>query len=132
MSMIDGKMRSLVTGLGGAYCLLCTVPQDIACGRSNIQVNIEESCFTINRTMEETTSDYYRLLKPDGSLDTKTPYEDRKGVTQKPVIEDNSVFSISPLHCLMRCYDFVKQLLYQCRFLDGQDPSSSLAEVIAS
>ena len=34
LSMIDGKMRGLVTGLGGAYCLLCKVEQNIACGRS--------------------------------------------------------------------------------------------------
>ena len=32
-SMIDAKMRGLCTGLGGAYCLLCTIPSDYACGR---------------------------------------------------------------------------------------------------
>ena len=34
-SMIDSKMRALVTGLGGAYCLLCTVPQSVACGMAD-------------------------------------------------------------------------------------------------
>ena len=34
ISMIDAKMRGLITGLGGAYCLLCTVEKGVACGRS--------------------------------------------------------------------------------------------------
>ena len=116
MTMIDSKMRGLVTGLGGAYCLLCTVSSNTACGRSvvgDFPVNVEEH-FLINRTMEETTADYQRLLQPDGSLN-KSTYEDRKGVTQEPLVDDNSVFSVSPLHSLMRVFDFVKQLLYHLR-----------------
>ena len=33
MSMIDGKMRSLLSGLGGAHCLLCHITSNTACGR---------------------------------------------------------------------------------------------------
>ena len=33
MSMIDGKIRSTKSGLGGAYCLLCYIPLSTACGR---------------------------------------------------------------------------------------------------
>ena len=103
------------------------------------QVNIEESGFMINYIMDE-TSNNYRLLKPEGSLDTKTPYADHKGVTQMPLIDDNSVFSItsSPLHCLILCLDFcVKPLLYHStthiqKLLDGLSPSSYLAELIVS
>ena len=116
-TMIDAKMRSLVTGLGGAYCLLCNVSESVAYGQAHegcLPVNVEDF-FQITRTVEETKADYNRLLKEDGTLDTKTSYEDRKGVTQQPLIEDNSAFSISPLHCLMRCFDFVKILLYHLR-----------------
>ena len=70
--------------------------------------------FQINRTMEETKATYDRLLKVDGTVH-RTNYDDRKGLTQEPLIDDDSVFSISPLHCLMRCFDFVKNLLYFLR-----------------
>ena len=57
-SMIDSKMRGLATGLGGAYCLLCTVPKDFACGRvtaGTLPVDVG-SMFHINRTLEQTKS----------------------------------------------------------------------------
>ena len=33
MTMIDGAMRSLLSGLGGAFCFLCFVSLNTACGR---------------------------------------------------------------------------------------------------
>ena len=33
LTMIDAKMRSLLTGLGGAYCLLFDVDKETACGK---------------------------------------------------------------------------------------------------
>ena len=52
--MIDSKMRGLVTGLGGAYCLLCTVPQNVACGRvEGFYPGQIEEMFHINRTMTD-------------------------------------------------------------------------------
>ena len=43
---------------------------------------------------------------------TKTSYEDRKGVTQEPFAQDDYILSISPLHCLMRVFDWIKTLIY--------------------
>ena len=71
----------------------------------DLPINIEEH-FVINRTMEETHADYQRLLKPDGSVDKKTSYADRKGITQEPMVTDQSIISVSPLHILMRVFDF--------------------------
>ena len=46
MSMIDAKMRALLSGLGDAHCL-CTADQDTACGRSALAMDIPvEACFT--------------------------------------------------------------------------------------
>ena len=92
-------MRGLVTGLGGAYCLLC---KNIVCGRrgNKLPVDLEQACFTINTTSEEARAAYDRLLKPDGPF-AKTPYQDRKGLTQEPIVEETSNFSVSPLHSLM-------------------------------
>ena len=45
----------------------------------------------------------------------KTSYQDRKGLTQEPIVEETSIFSVSPLHSLMRSFDFVKLLIYHLR-----------------
>ena len=62
------KMLGLLTNLGGAYCLLCTVDKDIACVRSSgsIPIDIESSCFFINRSYEEILTDYDRLSDDNG------------------------------------------------------------------
>lgn len=44
LSMIDGRMRSLLSGLGGSFCILCT------CSRSEA---VSPTSFDINRTAEQ-------------------------------------------------------------------------------
>ena len=117
LSMIDAKMRSLLTGLGGAYCLLCTVDKDTACGRpsGSIPIDIESSCFVINRSYEETRYDYDRLSDDNGLVKRRRKdYADRKGLTQEPLVNED-LSTISPLHSLMRSYDFCQNLLYHLR-----------------
>ena len=114
LSMIDAKMRGLLTGLGGAYCLLCTVDKDTACGRSSgsIPIDIESSCFAINRSYEETRNDYDRLSDDNGMVKKRRKdYSDRKGLTQEPLV-DEDLSIVSPLHSLMRSYDFFQNLFY--------------------
>ena len=41
----------------------------------------------------------------------KNDYETRGGLTQEPIVEDD-LKMVSPLHCLMRCFDFVLKLIY--------------------
>lgn len=93
LTMIDSKMRSLLSGLGGAYCRLCTCTTDHGCGREGLL----EHCFTINRTPEETREDYNRLVHENGEVKKrKGDYVDRKGVTQEPVVDIN-LNSVAPL-----------------------------------
>ena len=42
-------------------------------------------------------------------------YNTRAGVTQKSLTTDDSILSVSPLHSIMRTFDFVKQLAYHLR-----------------
>ena len=101
MSMIDGKMRSLLTVLGGAYC---TVNSNTASGRCADGEKVEvERFFSINRSATETLLDYERLKLGDGSVKRrKADYSDRKGLTKRPVLEDENLYSVSPLHSLMQ------------------------------
>ena len=41
-------------------------------------------------------------------------YGDRKGLTQEPLVDEN-LNHVSPLHCLMRTFSFVLNLLYHLR-----------------
>ena len=70
LRMIDAKMRSLLTGLGGAYCLLCTATKAIGWGiiekerleGTVLQEVIESECFHINHDYELPKADYNRLF----------------------------------------------------------------------
>ena len=96
-------MRGLLTGLGGAYCLLCTVEKGVACGRSGDNLPLQcEDFFHINRSAETTREDYRRLSDDHGNLKLRrNDYHDRKGVTQLPLVEED-LNQVSPLHSLMR------------------------------
>ena len=121
-AMIDAKMRGLCTGLGGAFCLLCTASSNAACGRVK-NLEVEDIC-TINRTMEETQECYERLKDDDGKVLGSSI--ERQGLTTAPLLEDDTVFSVSPLHCIMRTFDFVKLLLYHLKSETFHWSSSSL------
>ena len=114
--MIDAKMRGLLSGLGGAFCLLCTVSKDSACGRSENNLPVDcENFFTINRSEEITTNDYRRLSDDHGAVKRKKgDYDDRKGLTQRPTVSID-LNMVSPLHSLMRSFDFLLTLLYHLR-----------------
>ena len=117
LSCIDAKMRGLLSGLGGAYCLLCIVDKDTACGRSSVNtpIDIESSCFVINRSYEETRKDYDRLSDDNGQVKRqRKDYANRKGLTQEPLVNED-LSTVSPLHSLMRSYDFCQNLLYHLR-----------------
>ena len=112
LTMIDGKMRALLTGLGGAYCLLCTVEKDVANGKGCTD---PLEFMNINRSHVETKADYDRLLKVNGGVKKrKGDYLDRKGITQRPVAGED-LNDISPLHCVLRGFDFPVSLQYHLR-----------------
>ena len=78
LSMIDAKMRALLSGLGGAYCLLCSIDQDSACGRTEYPL---ETFFEINRDINQTKEYFLRLTDTEGNVKrAKEDYADRKGL----------------------------------------------------
>ena len=77
MSQIDGKMRSLLSGLGGAFCLLCFITTDVACGRNGSY----SSYFDITRSSENTMSVWNNLVDENRVI--------REGLTQEPIIQDD-------------------------------------------
>ena len=67
MTMIDGKMRTLMSGCGGAFCILCV------CTREEAR-NLDES-FSINRTGQQ-VADIWEKLE-SGQLKKKAGDQER-------------------------------------------------------
>ena len=108
MTMIDGKMRTLLSGLGGAYCLLCFITQKEACGRDGNH----SSYFNITRTSGKTMAVWNELADSDNIIKRrKGDYSIRGGLTQEPLIQD-VLNMVSPLHAIMRVLGFVLLLIY--------------------
>ena len=106
--MVDGKMRSILSGLGGAFCHICT------CSRTEA-VDIEHS-FSIDRSTEEINLIWDKLHS--GEMVRKAgDYDLRQGVTQEPIVEWESISSLSPLHCMLRAFDFIMKIIYHLHAL---------------
>ena len=86
-SMIDGKMRKLCSGLGGAWCMLCTCTRDEASGFCE-EVGLEkiENGFKIDRSPEQ-TMEIFNDMNVDGLMTGES--SSRLGVTQKPLLTEN-------------------------------------------
>ena len=107
MTMIDGKMRCLLSGLGGAYCVLCLITLKTACGRDGDYT----SFLTITRSAEKNRALWDKLVDEDNCIKKrKNDYEIRGGLMQEPLVGEDLTM-LSPLHCLMRSFSFVLKLI---------------------
>ena len=100
--MIDGNIRQMLSGLGGAFCMLCTCSREDAVCLMN--------SFSINKTGAQITEIWRRLSS--GDL-IKRPHDQyvRLGVTREPIIDLESIASVSPLHAQLRFFDFVLKIV---------------------
>ena len=103
MSLIDGKMRALLNGCGGAFCQLCTCTRDDA-------IDLEMH-FEINRSGDQTNEIWRQLCS--GEM-VKKPHDQavRMGVTREPIVAFEDVAMISPLHCNFRFFDTLMKIIY--------------------
>ena len=105
MSMIDGKMHSLISGYGGAFCCLCTYSKE----QCHDAVSITNG-FKIDRSLEQALAicetGIHRLENRKAG-----DYEERQGITQDPItIED--INNLHPLHNLLRCFGWIFKICY--------------------
>ena len=95
LSLIDGKMRSLLSGRGGAFCVLCSCTREDA--RSpDLQFSIDISGDQIQEIWRKLTSGELIKRPHDQSI--------RMGVTQEPLIAFEQISMLSPLHGGMRFF----------------------------
>ena len=107
ISGLDRKFADSVTGLGGAYCDICTFSEK-DCHDTN-KVN---ELHIGGRTISDTAEIVNQLtVNGDGELvKSKGDYDKRKGVVRSPTIEKD-IESCQPLHLLLRTTDFAKKLV---------------------
>lgn len=102
-SMIDGKMRAILSGLGGAFCMLCTCSREEA---KDLTLS-----FSINRSSNEITEIWNKLSSGE-ILKKPHDHQVRQGVTQEPLVPWDDIAILSPLHSLLRFFDFLLKIVY--------------------
>ena len=105
MSMIDGKMHTCLSGLGGAFCCLCTNSKDQCMDKELIK-----SGFAIDRALEDTLEICENELHLEQNR-KKGDYDTRKGVTEEPITTED-INNMHPLHNLLRCFGWIFKICY--------------------
>ena len=107
LTMVDGKMIKLLTGRGGAFCVLCPASREEC---HNLQ-KIHEG-FPIGEVTNENLRNLFQDLQQEGQIKTKPgDYSKRLGLTQKPITtSDIKVFPV--LHATLRTMDWILKTIY--------------------
>ena len=79
--MLDGKTRALMTGLGGAFCGVCTATKELCCGRPPLGGEMDvENVMKINRSGQQAVDIYEKLVQENGAVKRKpNDYDVRMG-----------------------------------------------------
>eukprot|EP00088_Acartia_fossae_P039914 TRINITY_DN4153_c0_g1_i1.p1 TRINITY_DN4153_c0_g1~~TRINITY_DN4153_c0_g1_i1.p1 ORF type:complete len:755 (-),score=121.41 TRINITY_DN4153_c0_g1_i1:80-2179(-) len=97
---LDRKAANLYTGVGGAYCDLCTYTKE-AC-RS---IELIEEGIPITRSVKDTKRIFDSLVDDDGQIMKKPGDADtRQGCTSEPITEIEAP-TVQILHSLLRTFD---------------------------
>ena len=120
LTTIDGKMRAILTGRGGAWCLLYQISRDEAAGKTDSDLEKLVDCsWYITNTVEEAMQVWNDQSYVDSSgkeVIRKAPKDQTKqlGVTNRPIVQEDLNF-VSPLHVYLRSWDFVMKLIVRLR-----------------
>ena len=82
MTMVDGKLHSLLTGLGGAFCCLCSYSKE-QCNT----LDYVKAGFPVDRSLEQTKQiceEKWHLLENRKPND----YMVRQGVAKEPITNE--------------------------------------------
>ena len=106
-SMSDGKIKTLMTGRGGAYCYVSDCTKD----EGNCAQRYMDGFSMKGVSIPELWSMFLSVEK-DGKVPKNIPTNDRKGLTNKPLLSSTNVDSLPILHALMRTFDWALKVLY--------------------
>ena len=106
-SMKDFEIRQLESGLHGAHCLLCySTPSEWK------DIHKIESGFPIERTASDTIERYQEIHDEYGEVKRRVnDYETRKGLTFKPLSEDDHHY-ITITHQYINLTNWILKIMY--------------------
>ena len=108
-SMKDLKFKKLISGLGGADCILCKTQRKDWTDREKVA-----NGFPIERSAEDTFALYEELVDEDGDIKTKSgDFETRTGLTEKPLTTSDQT-SITITHSYINGTTWFLKVLYRC------------------
>ena len=108
-TMKDLKFKKVISGLGGADCIICYSKQEDWVNRKKVTEG-----FPIKRTAEDTLKIYQTLVDGDGEVPRAAgDFATRKGLTQKPLTTSDQT-SITLTHSYINVTTWFLKLLYRC------------------
>ena len=118
MSQLDGKLRKILSGCGGGFCLLCLI-----CEKGANDITIIMNGFELDRDIDVMNI----LYEMFGDELMRIKSADRDGITAQPMISGNDIRvlkNIPTLHAYINSLRFMEDLAYHLNarnaFVDGQ------------
>ena len=106
-SMTDGRVKILLTGRGGAYCIVSD------CTRENGNIS-QKYCdgFPMKGVSLPELWSMFSSIEKDGKIPKRIPTKDRLGLTNKPLLSSTNIDYLPVLHVLLRVFDWSLKVVY--------------------
>ena len=109
-TMTDGKIKTLLTGRGGAYCIVSDCSRD----DGNISQRYIDGFSLKGVSIPELWS-MFTSIEKDGKVPKGIPTKDRMGLTNKTLLSSTNVNFLPVLHVLLRVFDWCLKVVYHRR-----------------
>ena len=109
-TMTDGKIKKLLTGRGGAYCIVSNCTRE----NGNIAQRYIDG-FPLEGVSLQELWDMFFAVEEDGHISKTNPTSDRMGLTCNPLLSSTNVDFLPVLHALMRIFEWALISLYHRR-----------------
>ena len=106
-SMTDGKMKNLLSGRGGAFCIASDCSREDA----NISQKYVDGFPMKGVSISELWS-MFSSIEKDGKVPKRTPTKDRKGMTKKLLLTSTNIDFLQVLHAMLRVFDWSLKVVY--------------------
>ena len=109
-SMNDGKMKNLLTGRGGAYCIVSNCSRE----DGNISQKYVDGFPMKGVSIPELWSMFFSI-ETHGKVPKHIPTKDRLGMTNPPLLSSTNVDYLPVLHVMLRTFDWSLKVVYHRR-----------------
>ena len=106
-TMTDGKTKTLMTGRGGAYCIVSDCSREDGNNAQHYSDGFPMQGVSIPELWNMFSS-----IEKSGKILKKIPSKDRLGYTNKPLLTSTNVNYLPVLHVLLRVFDWCLKVIY--------------------